>query len=112
MRLTAEEKSRLHEALTTLGRSLKDEIEAIPEKRLSAESRTGINMDDAFLNMISQMYLSAEHGAPGLVGLLLDSGLVTGTQNCLCGLTCSTPTSENSGCPLFICNPYHQAPIR
>jgi len=107
MRLTAEEKSKLHEALTTLGRSLKDEIEAIPERHLSAESRAGINVDDAFLKMISQNYLSAEHGAPGVVGLLLDSGMISTRQCCVCGRTCSTPVSMNAGCPLFICNPYH-----
>ena len=105
MRLTAEELSRLNDALATLRRSLKDEIQSIPERHLPAASRARINMDDAFLKTIGENYLSGAHGAPGLVGLLLDSGILTSGNDCVCGFTCSTPTAWNGGCPSFVCSP-------
>lgn len=105
MKLTKEESSKLEESLATLRRSLKDELQSIPERHLSSAKRARINTDDAFLKKISENYLSGAHGAPGLLGLLLDSGMLGSEQNCVCGITCSTPTAWNGGCPNFSCGP-------
>ncbi len=96
MGLTAEEIKKIDEALMALRRSLKDELENIP-----ANSRASVKMDDSFLKMIGETYLSGE--SPGLIGLLLDSGLLAGEprcgnwagcspqRDCVCGSTCAQP---------------------
>lgn len=98
MKLTVEETKRIDEALATLRRSPKDELQAIP-----TESRAGVKIDDAFLKTISETYLSGS--GDGIIGLLLDSGVLAAkprcgswsgcspSQSCTCGVTCSQPSS-------------------